>query len=170
MTLQQKSSRKRPEPAKTGRTPHTDAPGSDARLEQAIERYHLAADAFARGNPEAVKVLFAHGDDVTLANPFVGPPVRGWKKVSEALDYASSRFRDGRLARSESVTGFVTSDLATIMELEWWEAKVGTREDVSPFLLRVTTTFRREGDTWKIVHRHADPISTPNTEGPLRAS
>jgi hypothetical protein len=27
--------------------------------------------------------------------------------------------------------------------------------------VRVTTIFRPEEDTWKAVHRHADPITTP---------
>jgi hypothetical protein len=45
---------------------------------------------------------------------------------------------------------------------------VGDREDVAPFDLRVTTTFRREDDTWKIVHRHADPVPKPHPDGPLR--
>jgi ketosteroid isomerase-like protein len=27
--------------------------------------------------------------------------------------------------------------------------------------LRATIIFRREEDTWRIVHRHADPITTP---------
>jgi ketosteroid isomerase-like protein len=51
--------------------------------------------------------------------------------------------------------------------LERWKAKVGGREDISDFDLRVTTTFRREDGAWKIVHRHADPITRPNPEGPL---
>ena len=41
---------------------------------------------------------------------------------------------------------------------------------VAPFALRVTSTFRREDDAWKLVHRHADPISTPHADGPLRDS
>ena len=27
--------------------------------------------------------------------------------------------------------------------------------------LRVTNVFRLEGDAWKLVHRHADPITSP---------
>jgi hypothetical protein len=36
----------------------------------------------------------------------------------------------------------------------------GDCSSVEPFDLRVTTTFRRENGEWKIVDRHADPIST----------
>jgi ketosteroid isomerase-like protein len=136
-------------------------------LEQALEDCHAALDAFAKGNPQRVKAAFSHRDDVTLANPF-GPAVRGWNQVSEALDYASSRFRDGEVTDVESIARYVTPDLASILELERWKAKVAGREDVSPFDLRVTSTFRREDDTWKLVHRHADPITTPDPDGPLR--
>jgi ketosteroid isomerase-like protein len=116
-----------------------------------------------------VKALFSHRDDATLANPF-GPPVRGWDQVAEALDYASSRFREGEVASFESIARYEAADLASILEVERWEAKVGGRDEVAPFVLRVTTTFRREDDAWKLVHRHADPISTPDPEGPLRAT
>jgi ketosteroid isomerase-like protein len=138
-------------------------------LQQVIEQYHAAADAFSRGDPERVKMLCSHQDDVTLANPF-GPAVRGWTQVSEALDFASSRFRDGAVTRLEPIAQYEASDLATILEIERWQAKVGGREDVASFVLRVTSTFRREDGTWKLVHRHADPIATPNPDGPLRGS
>ena len=139
-------------------------------VEALIDRYHHALDDFARGEGESVKALYAHTDDVTLANPFVGPPGHGWTRVEEALDFASSNFRDGEVSRFERVAAYVGGDLATIVELEQWQAKVGRRDEATPFLLRATTTFRLEGDTWKMVHRHADPISTPDPDGPLRAS
>ena len=41
------------------------------------------------------------------------------------------------------------------------KAKVNGREDIAPFALRVTMVFRPEGGTWKVVHRHADPITSP---------
>lgn len=138
-------------------------------LEQLVEQYHLAADKFSRGKAEPVKVLFSHRDDVTLANPF-GGAVRGWKQVSEALDFASSRFRDGEVIGFEMVAKYMATDLASILEIEHWKARVGDREDVAAFDLRVTSTFRREGDTWKILHRHADPITTHHPDGPLRGS
>ncbi|MDP9224713.1 MAG: nuclear transport factor 2 family protein [Actinomycetota bacterium] len=132
-------------------------------------QYHSALDEFSKGNPEPVKQVFSHRDDVTLANPF-GPAVRGWNRVSQALDFASSRFRDGQLKSVELLAQYEVSDQATVFEVERWEARVGAREDVSVFELRVTSTFRREDGIWKLVHRHADPISTPHPDGPLRES
>jgi len=137
-------------------------------LQQVMDEYHAALDAFSRGDPEPVKAVFTHQDDVTLANPF-GPAVRGWKDVSAALDFASSQFRDGEMSRFETIATYETSDLATILELEHWRARVGGRDDVASFDLRVTSTFRREVRSWRLVHRHADPIVTPHPDGPLRS-
>jgi ketosteroid isomerase-like protein len=138
-------------------------------LRQVVGQYHAAADEFSRGDSRPVKMVFSHRDDVTvtLANPF-GPVVRGWQQVSEALDFASSRFKDGEVTSFETVAEYVSSDLATILEIEQWKTKVSGRKEITPFVLRVTTTFRREEGTWKLVHRHADPIATPHPDGPLR--
>jgi ketosteroid isomerase-like protein len=130
--------------------------------------YHVAADEFSRGHPKPVKALFSQRDDVTLANPF-GPAVRGLEQVSRALDYASSRFRDGKVS-FERIAIYASPDLATILELERWNTKVGGSEDLAPFDLRVTSTFRREHDVRKPVHRHADPITTHDPRGPLRGA
>jgi ketosteroid isomerase-like protein len=137
------------------------------QLQEMVQQYHAAADAFSRGDPAPVKSLCSNRDDVTLANPF-GPAVRGWSQVSAALDFASSRFRDGEVTNFETVARYEASELATILEIERWTAKVGGRPDWSSFELRVTSTFRREDGSWRLVHRHADPISTPNPDGPLR--
>jgi ketosteroid isomerase-like protein len=136
---------------------------------QVVEQYHAAADEFSRGDPQPVKAIFSHRDDVTLANPF-GPAVRGWERVSEALDFASSRFRDGQVASFETLAKYESSDLATILEIERWRAKVSGRAGVDSFELRVTSTFRREDGTWKLVHRHADPIAQFHPDGPMHGT
>ena len=138
-------------------------------LQSVIRQYHTAADEFSRGDPEPVMQIFSRRDDVTLANPF-GRAVRGWKQVSEALRFASARFRDGAVTSFETIAEYAASDLATILELERWQAKVSGRPDVRSFELRVTSTFRREEGTWRLVHRHADPIATAHPDGPLRST
>jgi ketosteroid isomerase-like protein len=138
-------------------------------LREIYAQFEPALDEFAKGNPEPVKALYSRRDDATLANPF-GPAVRGWEQVSKTLDYASSRFSDGAFIGTERIAEYATADLVCVLDLEHWEARVGERQGVEPFDLRVTTTLRREGDDWKIVHRHADPITSSDPKGPLRAS
>jgi ketosteroid isomerase-like protein len=129
-------------------------------VDQLIEQFHLASDEFLKGNPEPVNKLWSRREDVTLANPF-GPPVRGWDEVAKVGDRAASQVRDGELVSVEIVEKLVTSELAYVVEIERPKAKIGGSEDITPFALRVTMIFRPEEGTWKIVHRHADPITTP---------
>jgi len=138
-------------------------------LDEFLLRYHRAADAFSRGNPDPVKQVYSDADDVTLANPF-GPARRGHNAVMHALDYASSRMSHGQVVGFDELARHSNDELATILEVEHWRAKIGERDSVESFELRVTTTFRREDGEWKVVHRHADPISTEDDSGPLRAS
>ena len=125
-----------------------------------IEQFHLASDEFLKGNPEPVNKLWSRREDVTLANPY-GPSVRGWDEVAKVTEHAASQVRDGELVSVEIVAKHVTAELAYVVEIEHPEAKIGGSEDITPFALRVTMIFRPEDGEWKIVHRHADPISTP---------
>ncbi len=126
-------------------------------LHQVLKQYHSVVDAFSKGDPEPAKRVFSHRGDVTLANPS-GPVVRGWKEVSEALDLTSSLFRDGKVTDFETFVEYKTPDLTTILGVERWKTRIGRKLDMASFELRVRSTFRREDSTWKLVHRHADPI------------
>jgi ketosteroid isomerase-like protein len=138
-------------------------------IAQTIELSHSAWDAFAIGDPAPIKALYARSEDVLLANPFGGVS-RGWTAVSEALDFASSNFREGKRVRFDEVSRYSSAGLVTLFEQEHWETKVGARRELSPIDLRVTTTFRLDSGEWKIVSRHADHLTTPHPDGPLRPS
>ncbi len=127
-------------------------------VDELIEQWQLAAGEFLKGNPEPVKKLWSRREDVTLANPY-GPPVRGWEQVAKTIEHASSLRRDGEFVGSEIVAKYVTPELAYVVQLT--QAKVGGREDIAPITTRATMIFRPEDGTWKIVHRHADSITTP---------
>jgi ketosteroid isomerase-like protein len=129
-------------------------------VDQLIEEHHLAQGEFVKGNPEPVKELFSHRDDVTLANP-LGPPARGGDEVAKTIEHAASTIRDGEITGFEIVSKQVTAELAYVVEIERVKAKMGAREEITPFALRVTMIFRPEEGEWKVVHRHADPITTP---------
>jgi ketosteroid isomerase-like protein len=127
---------------------------------EVLEQYHLALDEIMKGSAEGYKKLYSRRDDVSLANPF-GPPVRGWGEVAPTLERAASHYRDGEATGFENVAKYVTAELAYTVEMERCQAKVEGKDDVTPIAVRVTTIFRSEEGEWKVVHRHADPITTP---------
>jgi len=129
-------------------------------VDEIIERYHQALGQLVNGNPEPLKEVYSHRDDVSFANPF-GPAMRGRDEVARAAEGYASNYRDGEIVGFENVAKYVTSELAYIVEVERYGAKVGGGEDISRVALRVTSILRPEDGTWKIVHRHADPIITP---------
>src|SRR5918911_2885604 len=129
-------------------------------VDQLITQYHQALDEFVKGNPEPVKKLYSHREDVSLANP-LGPPARGWEQVAQTVERAASNFTDGEMVGFENVLKYVTPDLACVVWLERAKVKLGGMEDFAPSTLRVTMVFRPEEGTWKVVHRHADPITSP---------
>ncbi len=133
---------------------------SASDLAQVIEQYHRTVAAFVNGDPEPQKMLWSRGDDVTLANP-LGPPARGWNQVNEVLEPAASQLRGGEHAGFERISEYATADLAYRLEVERPRVKIGGDNEITPVSLRVTTVFRREAGEWKIVHRNADPITTP---------
>ena len=57
--------------------------------DEVVEQHHLALGEFVKGNPEPLKMMYSHREDVTLANPF-GPPARGWEQVNETLKRAAA--------------------------------------------------------------------------------
>ena len=128
-------------------------------FDEVLEQYHLALDQIMKGTPEGYKRVYSHQDDVTLANPF-GPPARGWDEVAPTLERAASHYRDGEATGFENVAKYVSDELAYTVEIERCKAKVEGRDDVTPIAVRVTTIFRAEDGTWKVVHRHADPITS----------
>jgi ketosteroid isomerase-like protein len=130
-------------------------------VDQLIEQYQLALGEFMKGNPEPVQNLFSHREYVSLANP-LGPPAHGWEQVAKTLERAASQVRDGEFLSAEIIERYVTPELAYSVWLERTKAKVGGEEDIIvPIALRVTMIYRPEDGEWKVVHRHADPITTP---------
>jgi ketosteroid isomerase-like protein len=128
-------------------------------LDQVIELCQQALDQFVKGNPEPMQEMFSRRDDVSLANPF-GPPAHGREQVAATMDRAASNLREGGMVAFDYVAKHVTPELAFTVWLERQKAKVGGRQDVTPFTLRVTTIFRPEEGTRKVVHLYADQIST----------
>lgn len=123
-----------------------------------MAKVEAAEEEFARGRPAAFKALWSHADDVTLCGAF-GRVERGWENVAARLDWASSKYSDGTRSRKE-VSGTVGADFAYIVQTELIRSRLAGRTEQSSLDLRVTMVFRREADGWRIVHRHADSLTS----------
>ena len=128
-------------------------------FDAAVEAFREALETYLQGDPTAVTALFSRGDDVTLANP-LGPPRRGPVDVEMAIAGGAAQLRDGAVRGFEEISRYSTPDLGYIVQVERTKARLAGGEHISPIALRVTMIFRREGDGWRIAHRHADPITT----------
>jgi ketosteroid isomerase-like protein len=129
-------------------------------LDSFVDEYHRALDAFFRGDAEPAKRLYSHGDDASLANPF-GPVAVGWEQVEKTMERAASNYKDGGATSFDTLATYVTPALAYLVEVERFEAKIGEKQESASGALRVTSVLRPERGAWRIVHRHADPITTP---------
>ena len=136
------------------------AGGSQIDFDGAVEAYRQALVPFLKGDPKPAMEFFSRSDDVTLANP-LGPPRRGPAEVDKVATEAAAQVSDGSVRGFEEVSRYSTPDLGYVVQIERGEARFAGSGDMSPFALRVTIIFRRERDTWKVVHRHADAIVTP---------
>jgi ketosteroid isomerase-like protein len=129
-------------------------------LNKLRDKYHQSVAAFIQGDPGVQKPLWSRRDDVTLANP-LGPPAKGFDAVCQAMDSAALQISEGDGYTFDTIAWVETADLAYEVGIQRNRAKLGDAAEKAPITLRVTTVFRREDDGWKIVHRHADPITTP---------
>jgi ketosteroid isomerase-like protein len=132
---------------------------SSSDFDRALGQYHRAAADFVKGNPEPYKAVFSHQEDVSLGNPF-GQFVRGWKQVAETMERAASLYRDGEIIGFENIAKHVTPELACIVEVERIKARIGGSQEFANVALRSTSVLRPEDGTWKVVHQHADPITS----------
>src|SRR5260221_7336862 len=127
-----------------------------------MEHSHKGLRELVNGNCDSLKPMWSEREDVSLGNPF-GPFVTGRQHVISTMERATSHYKDGEVIAFESVAKHVTPDLACVVEVERYKAKLGGGHDFVPVALRVTTILRPEDGSWKILHRHADPITTPQT-------
>lgn len=127
-------------------------------LDEFRNRYRRSLEAFIRGDPEPQKELWSRSEDVTLANP-LGPPAKGLDRVFEAMETAAAAVSEGEGLTYEVVSSYATADLAYDVALQGGRMRIGDSPDMVTVALRVTSIFRREDDGWRLVHRHADPIT-----------
>ena len=147
-------------PSATAQTPGAAQTQSvPPELEAVIDESDKALHEILNGGPSGYAALFADRDDITLGNPF-GPFGKGRAAVIAALNNAAKKYTDGSVVRVERVAIYGGGDHYVLVEIEHIRAKLRTATDFLAFSARVTSVYEKIGARWKLVHRHADSITS----------
>jgi ketosteroid isomerase-like protein len=133
--------------------------GTGEPLTELRERWSAAARAYLNGDLRAYAGLARHAEDFLLMPPYGGDPRRGFDGSDEAVEWTARTFRGGEVD-VEVFGAYASGDLAVLVAVERQHGTVGDLPS-QDWSLRITLVFRREGEDWRLLHRHADPLSRP---------
>jgi ketosteroid isomerase-like protein len=128
-------------------------------FEQFMKRREEASRRYMQGDAAPLGDIVAR----TSAATFFGPQ----GDYHQGADEVWASYEQGATLFESSIDeGFDILDMGASGDIGYWVGfqrtltQVRGRPEPIPFNLRVTEVFRREGDEWKLVHRHADPLAT----------
>jgi ketosteroid isomerase-like protein len=128
-------------------------------FERFMKQRKAAAHAYVSGDAGPLSELTTRTSDATFFGPR-GGSTHGAREVSERY------VRDAKAFAPGSDTDFEVLQMGASDGIGYWvghqRAKARMQGQVEPIAmnLRITEIFRREGDAWKLVHRHADMLTT----------
>ncbi len=128
----------------------------DDAVPQLIARAEKQAQLFNAGRMQEWNAVVGIGEGFTLMEPFGGLTSHGFNATAERLAALATNFRNGT-ARLEVDQTYASDDLVVLVYVERNDGEVHGLPN-QDWSLRVTQVFQRQGDDWKLVHRHADPL------------
>lgn len=135
------------------------AASSDSSLRSFLAQFEEGINRFINGDPTPWKQNASRRDDVTIMGAWGGYE-KGWSEVGPRYDWAATRFREsGARVKVEYLSSEVSGDLAYTVAIERSEVRLSDQDKPATMALRVTHVLRKEDGAWKLVHRHADPIT-----------
>ena len=130
----------------------------DEELADVVRCTQDAAAAYMRGEMDRYLALVRHARGFTLLPPYGGGPRRYDDRGADLR--RAEPFIEGGDAELEQVEAHAWGDTVVLVMVERQHGRVGGLPD-QDWSLRVTQVFRRDGDGWLLVHRHADPLVRP---------
>jgi ketosteroid isomerase-like protein len=106
-----------------------------------------------RSDTEPFLDLWSHSPDASIMAAVGGYHV-GFDEVSKLLRWVSQRLRSDTYS-AQTLTTQDGDDLAASVELERYTGL----PDGNEMTLRVTHVYRKEDGHWKLLHRHAEPLT-----------
>jgi ketosteroid isomerase-like protein len=126
-------------------------------FEQFMKQRDQVARAYVSGEAAPLGEIVARHSPASFF-----APRGGFRQGADAV--WSTYERDATLFESGGESQLEILHMAASDGLAYWAGfqrattHLRGRPEAVPFNLRVTEIFRRDGDAWKLIHRHADPL------------
>ena len=125
-----------------------------AFLEKVLPEMREADTALHNGDARGRIAMWSQVEPLTLFG--AARSNHSWEEIRPAFEWVASTFSQCESFAIEVVSAEAAGNLAYIAAIERTRVSVGGAPPAD-YALRVTTGFRQENGSWKVVLRHADP-------------
>ena len=132
------------------------ATATRAEIDELVAALDAGRQAWISGRlEETATTHMAQAEDMSIFGPFGGDLalLGPWQPKIVALFH-------GGTGRCELLKAIADGDLVVLIMLERNLVRFAVDAEPRPWVLRTTQVFRRDGDRWLRLHRHADPLIT----------
>jgi NAD(P)H-dependent FMN reductase/ketosteroid isomerase-like protein len=131
--------------------------GKDGGFDGFMAQRAKIAAAYSSGDASLLDAIVAREGKATFFPP-TGGSVSGAVKVARRYDSDAKAFSPGSETKLKVLQA--SQEIAFWTGFQEFDGKIGGH--ATKMKLRITEIFRRDGDGWKLIHRHADPASAPS--------
>jgi ketosteroid isomerase-like protein len=129
---------------------------SAAEVADLVRRAAEANDAFMNGNMDRWHALLPISPDFSIMTPLGGWSAHGVVASPDLLAAMARTFTSAK-TDFEMIASYTGADMVVLVAVERQTAVVGGLPP-QDWSLRITLVFRRSGNDWDLIHRHADPL------------
>lgn len=135
-------------------------PITDDDVRKLVDALERDRQDWIDGRFEPVGNGLVQADDMTIFGPFGGDLGRNGPELMARQRRASAQFAGGT-GRCELLKAVPSGDVVVLVMLEHNVVRFAGSDAPQRWVLRTTQVFRRDGDRWLRLHRHADPLIHP---------